>query len=51
MENLSTIIIALVLAVIIGLVIFFMIRNKRQGKSSCSCGCIGCSKQCKAKSK
>ena len=41
MGNLSTIIIALVLAAVIGLIIFFMIRNKKKGKSSCSCGC-GC---------
>ena len=52
MENISTVIIAIVLAVILGLVIFFMIRNKRKGKSFCSCGCRGCAAKeicCKTK--
>lgn len=33
---------ALVLAAVLG-VIIKMVRDKKQGKSSCSCGCGGCS--------
>ncbi|MGM9665651.1 MAG: FeoB-associated Cys-rich membrane protein [Eubacteriales bacterium] len=40
--NWQTAIICIVLALIVGLVIFFMIRNKRKGKSSCGCGCSEC---------
>jgi hypothetical protein len=43
--NLSTIIVAVVVFGILGLVIFNMIRNARKGKSPC--GCAGCDK-CKA---
>ena len=40
-ENLSTIIIGLIiLAVVVGIVVK-MIRDKKKGKGSCSCGC-GC---------
>lgn len=39
--NLGTIIIGLIVAVVVGLVIFSLIRNKKKGKSSCGCGC-GC---------
>lgn len=40
-ENLSTIIICLILAVIMGLIIFSMIKNKKKGKCSYgnNCGC------------
>lgn len=40
-ENLSTIIVGLILAVIVGLIIFSMIRNKKKGKCACGheCGC------------
>lgn len=41
-ENLGTIIIGLIVAVIVGLVIFSMVKNNKKGKSSCGCGC-GCS--------
>ena len=36
--NLATIIVALVLLAVVVLVIRKMIRDKRQGKGSCSCG-------------
>ena len=40
-ENLSTIIIGLmILAVVVGIVVK-MIRDKKNGKTSCNCGC-GC---------
>ncbi len=41
-ENLATIIISLVLIVVCTLIILKMRRNKKQGKTSCGCGCSGC---------
>ncbi len=41
-KNLSTIIVLLVLVAILFLVVFKMIKDKRNGKKSCSCGCGGC---------
>lgn len=40
--NLGSIIIALVLAVIIALIIIKMLKDKKNGKTSCGCGCSGC---------
>ena len=42
MSNLGSIIIALVLAVIVALIIVKMLRDKKNGKSSCGCGCSNC---------
>lgn len=41
-ENLGTIITGIVVLVIAGSIIFKLIRDKRQGKSSCGCGCENC---------
>ncbi|HOP12322.1 MAG TPA: FeoB-associated Cys-rich membrane protein [Oscillospiraceae bacterium] len=42
-ENLSSILIGLILAAVIALIIIMMIRNKKKGKSSCGCSsCSGC---------
>lgn len=41
-ENLATIVIALFLLVIVAAIVVRMVRNKRMGKSSCSCGCSSC---------
>lgn len=41
-ENLGTIIVSLILTVIIGLVIYSMVKNKKEGKSSCGCNCSSC---------
>jgi len=38
----GTAIVVTILAIIVGLIIFKMVRDKKAGKSSCSCGC-GCS--------
>lgn len=38
-ENLATIIICLVLAVIVAAIIIGLVRNKKKGKSSCGCNC------------
>lgn len=40
-ENASTIIASLVLVLIMGLIIFKLVRDKKSGKTSCGCGC-GC---------
>ncbi len=40
--NLATILICAVLIAVVALIIVHMIREKRQGKSSCGCGCAGC---------
>ncbi len=42
LENLSTLIIAAVLIAVIICVIVRMLRDQKQGKSSCGCGCSGC---------
>ena len=34
------------LAVIVGAVVFKMIRDRRAGKGGCSCNCAGCSGHC-----
>ena len=40
--NIGTIVVVLILAAVVGLVIFKMIKNKKEGKSSCGCGCSDC---------
>lgn len=41
-ENIATILICAVLLVIVAAIIVNLIKNKRQGKSSCGNGCQGC---------
>ena len=41
-ENWGNIVILGVLALVIGLIVYFRIRAKSQGKSTCSCGCSEC---------
>ena len=38
----ATVIISLVLAAIVAGIIVKMIKNKKEGKSSCGCGCGSC---------
>ena len=40
--NLATIIVAIIIVLVISLIIFHLIRQKKQGKSSCGCGCSNC---------
>lgn len=40
--NAPTIIIAVIIAAIFIAIVVTGIRNKKNGKSSCSCGCGGC---------
>lgn len=41
-DNLATVLVSLVLVAILGLIVFTTVRNKKKGKSSCSCGCKNC---------
>lgn len=41
-NNIATVIISLVLAVIVALIIFSLAKNKKKGKSSCGCNCAHC---------
>lgn len=41
-NNIATVIISLVLAVIVVLIIFSLVKNKKKGKSSCGCNCAHC---------
>lgn len=41
-ENWGTLLISAVLVVIVALVIWSLVRGKRQGKSSCGGNCAGC---------
>lgn len=41
-ENLASIIVLIVVAVIVGAIVIKMVKDKKAGKSSCSCGCKGC---------
>ena len=45
-ENLSTIIICLVLAVIVGLIIYFQVKNRKNGKCACGHDCGSCGGCC-----
>ena len=41
-ENLATIIVCVVLIAVVAAIIFSMVRNRKKGKSSYSCGCSNC---------
>ena len=41
-ENLATIVVAAVVFAVLALVVVKMIRDKKRGKSACSCGCGSC---------
>ena len=40
--NLGTILISLVLLVIVSLIVVYLLRQKKAGKSSCGAGCASC---------
>ncbi len=40
--NIGTVIVFVVLAIIVGAIIYKMYRDKKQGKSSCGCNCGSC---------
>lgn len=39
---LATVIISIILAAVIAMIIINMVRKKKQGVSSCGCGCSSC---------
>ena len=41
-NNMSTIVVCIVLIAVVTAIIVRMIKNKKQGKSSCGCGCQNC---------
>lgn len=41
-KYLPTVLICAVLVVVVGLIVFSLIRDKRRGKSSCGCNCAHC---------
>ena len=41
-DNLGTIIVSVILLAAVAAVICTMIRDRKKGKSSCSCGCAHC---------
>ncbi len=40
--NLSTILISFALVVIVAMIVWHLVRQKKQGKSSCGCNCAHC---------
>jgi hypothetical protein len=45
-NNLGTIVVALIVLAVTGFVIYTMIRDKKKGKSSCGCNCGSCPSAC-----
>ena len=43
--NIGSILICLVLLAVVALILRSLIRQKKQGKSSCGCGCAHCAMQ------
>ena len=52
-ENVGTIVVGALLLVIFGAIVMKLIKNKKEGKTSCGCGCSGCAmrEQCHPKKK
>lgn len=42
-QNLGTICICAIVLLLIGVALFSLLKDRRNGKSSCGCGCSGCS--------
>jgi len=41
-ENISTIVICIILIAVVACIIMSMVRDKKKGKSSCGAGCASC---------
>lgn len=41
-ENIATIIICAVLIAVVAAIIVSMVKNRKNGKSACGCGCADC---------
>lgn len=50
-NNLSTIIVCILLIAVVALIIGKMVKDKKKGKSSCGCGCSSCAMAGKCHSK
>ena len=52
-SNLGTIIVAIIVTALLALLIIYLIKQKKQGKTTCSCGCSSCpnSQICHSKAK
>ncbi|MBE6624578.1 MAG: FeoB-associated Cys-rich membrane protein [Ruminococcaceae bacterium] len=46
LDNIGTIAVSLLLLGIVCAIIIRSVRNKRQGKTSCGCGCSSCAMSC-----
>ena len=40
--NVGTLVVLLAVAAVVALIVFRLIRDKKQGKSSCGCNCADC---------
>ena len=47
--NAVDIVIIVALGAAVALIVRRMVRNRRQGKGGCSCGCSGCTMNCSRK--
>lgn len=48
---LGTLIVLAAVGAMVGGILYSMIRNKKNGKSGCSCGCANCKFSCPSKQK
>ena len=48
---LGTLIVLSLVGVLIGGIVYTMIRDRKKGKSGCSCGCANCKFSCPSKQK
>ncbi len=48
-DNIGTIIVGAALVLLIAFIIVRMVKNKKQGKSACGCGCSDCAMKASCK--
>ena len=44
-ENISTIVLCVVLIAVVATIVIKLVKDRRAGKSSCGCGCKNCAMQ------
>lgn len=49
-HNIETVIVGAALALLIAFIIARMVKNKKQGKAACGCGCSDCAMKASCKS-
>jgi hypothetical protein len=42
LNNISTIIVCVIIIAVVAMIVRKMVKDKKQGKSSCGCGCQNC---------